>query len=92
MGVIELNEHREIATGRIPDPGSLKASGETVLEVPVKVPYSIMVSLIRDVAIDWDIDYELEVKLIIDIPVIGNITIPLSTKGEMKLPSIRDFF
>ncbi|KAH7511373.1 hypothetical protein ACOSP7_000917 [Xanthoceras sorbifolium] len=83
---------RVIATGTIPDPGSLKASGQTVLEVPVKVPHSILVSLVRDIAVDWDIDYELEVSLIIDIPIFGNLTIPLSTKGEMKLPTIKDLF
>jgi hypothetical protein len=28
----------------------------------------------------------------IDLPVIGNFTIPLSTKGEIKLPPIFDIF
>ncbi|KAI9180097.1 hypothetical protein LWI28_001144 [Acer negundo] len=83
---------RVIATGKIPDPGSLKANGQTVLDVAVKVPHSVLVSLVRDIAVDWDIDYELEVSLVIDIPLFGNFTIPLSNKGEIKLPSIKDFF
>ncbi|KAK0583587.1 hypothetical protein LWI29_038467 [Acer saccharum] len=83
---------RVIATGTIPDPGSLKANGQTVLDVAVKVPHSVLVSLVRDIAVDWDIDYELEVSLVIDIPLFGNFTIPLSNKGEIKLPSIKDFF
>ncbi|KAK2650197.1 hypothetical protein Ddye_017686 [Dipteronia dyeriana] len=83
---------RVIATGAIPDPGSLKANGQTVLDVAVKVPHSVMVSLVRDIAVDWDIDYELEVSLVIDIPLFGNFTIPLSNKGEIKLPSIKDLF
>ena len=81
-----------IASGTIPDPGSLKASDTTLLEVPVKVPHSILVSLARDVCADWDIDYELELGLTIDLPVIGNFTIPLSTKGEVKLPTLSDMF
>lgn len=63
-----------------------------MLEVPMKVPHSIIVSLARDIFRDWDIDYELQLGLVIDLPIIGNFTIPLSSKGEIKLPSIRDFF
>jgi hypothetical protein len=77
---------------KVPDPGSLKANDTTLLEVPVKVPHSVLVSLARDIGADWDIDYELEVGLTIDLPIIGDFTIPLSTKGEIKLPSISDIF
>ncbi|GKV52009.1 hypothetical protein SLEP1_g58618 [Rubroshorea leprosula] len=76
----------------MPDPGSLKASDTTMLEVPVKVPYSILVSLARDIGADWDIDYELEVGLTIDLLIIGDLKIPLSTKGEIKLPTLSDLF
>lgn len=81
-----------IASGTIPDPGSLKASDTTLLEVPMKVPHSVLVSLARDIAGDWDIDYVLELGLTIDLPIIGNFTIPLSNKGEIKLPTISDMF
>lgn len=64
----------------------------TKLEVPVKVPHSVLLSLARDVGRDWDIDYELELGLIIDLPVIGNFTIPLSQKGEIKLPTFSDMW
>uniref|UniRef100_A0A1J3IG66 Desiccation-related protein n=1 Tax=Noccaea caerulescens TaxID=107243 RepID=A0A1J3IG66_NOCCA len=83
---------RTIASGTIPDPGSLVGNGTTVLDVPVKVAYSIAVSLMTDVATDWDIDYQLDIGLTFDIPVIGDITLPISTQGEIKLPSLRDFF
>ena len=79
-----------IASGNMPDPGSVKASGTTVLEVPVKVPHSIIVTLVKDVAKDWDIDYELDLGLIIDLPLVGNITIPLNRKGEIKLPTLSE--
>ncbi|KAL3850807.1 hypothetical protein ACJIZ3_012689 [Penstemon smallii] len=82
----------DIASGSIPDPGSLKGNDKTNLEVTVKVPHSAVVSLVRDVGFDWDIDYVLELGLIIDLPVIGNFTIPMSYKGEMKLPTFSDLF
>ncbi|KAF5464365.1 hypothetical protein F2P56_014445 [Juglans regia] len=83
---------RVIASGTMPDPGSLKASDTTLLEVPVMVPHSILVSLARDIVADWDIDYVLDLGLTIDLPIIGNFTIPLSNEGEIKLPTISDMF
>ncbi|PAN29609.1 hypothetical protein GQ55_5G236300 [Panicum hallii var. hallii] len=81
-----------IASGTMPDPGWIAASGSTKLELPVKVPYDFIVSLMKDLGGDWDIDYVLEVGLTIDLPVVGTFTIPLATEGEMKLPTFRDLF
>ncbi|PKA65372.1 Late embryogenesis abundant protein Lea14-A [Apostasia shenzhenica] len=83
---------RVIASGAMADPGWIEASGVTKLDVPFKVPYDFLMSLLRDIGRDWDIDYELDIGLTIDLPVIGSFTIPLSSKGEMKLPSFSDFF
>ncbi|XP_054785018.1 desiccation protectant protein Lea14 homolog isoform X2 [Prosopis cineraria] len=86
------SDGREIASGVIPDPGSLKAKASTAVEVPVKVAHSILVSLGRDIARDWDIDYKLDLVFVIDLPVIGNINIPVSQQGEIKLPTLSDWF
>jgi len=83
---------RVIASGTVPDPGSLKGNDMTMLEVGIKVAHSVLVSLIKDIGADWDIDYFLELALVVDLPVIGNFTIPLSRKGEMKLPTFKDLF
>ncbi|KAK9279865.1 hypothetical protein L1049_013547 [Liquidambar formosana] len=83
---------RVIASGTIPDPGSLKANDVTMLDVGLKVPHNVLVTLVKDIGADWDIDYELEVGLTIDLPIIGNFTIPLSKKGEIKLPTLSDIF
>ncbi|KAL9265289.1 Late embryogenesis abundant protein Lea14-A-like protein [Drosera capensis] len=83
---------RVILSGKMEDPGSIAANQTTKLEVPMKVARNIIVSLVKDVGSDWDIDYELDLGLTVDLPVIGNFTIPLSTKGEIKLPSLKDIF
>ncbi|XP_066309204.1 late embryogenesis abundant protein Lea14-A-like [Miscanthus floridulus] len=79
-----------IVSGTMADPGWIAASGSTKLELPVKVPYDFIVTLMKDLGGDWDIDYLLEVGLTIDLPVIGAFTIPLTTEGEIKLPTFRD--
>ncbi|KAA8516104.1 hypothetical protein F0562_019283 [Nyssa sinensis] len=83
---------REITSGTVPDPGSLKGNETTKLEVPMKVPHSVLMSLVKDIGADWDIDYELELGLTVDLPLIGNFTIPLSKKGQIKLPTLSDLF
>ncbi|KAE8707994.1 Desiccation-related protein [Hibiscus syriacus] len=82
----------EIVRGKIEDSGSLKGNDTTILEVPMKVPHNVLISLAKDICRDWDIDYELNVKLIIDLPVFGDITIPVSRQGEIKLPTLKDWF
>lgn len=77
-----------IAEGSIPDPGSLKAKADTMLDVGVKVPHSVLMSLMRDIGADWDIDYELNIILTVDLPVVGNLNIPVNSKGEIKLPTL----
>ncbi|KAF8413243.1 hypothetical protein HHK36_001219 [Tetracentron sinense] len=84
--------NRVIASGTMPDPGSIEGKKTRMLEVPVKVPYSIMVKLAKDIGADWDIDYERELGLTFDLPVVGNFTLPLSKKGEIKLPTLSDVF
>jgi len=81
-----------VASGTVPDPGWIAASDTTKLEIPAKVPYDFLISLMKDVGRDWDIDYELQVGLTVDLPIIGNFTIPLSTSGEFKLPTLKDMF
>ncbi|KAI3996131.1 hypothetical protein MKX01_031485 [Papaver californicum] len=83
---------KEIVSGTMPDPGDIEENDVTLLKVPVKVPYNILMTLAKDLGRDWDIDYEVRVGLVVDLPLIGNITIPLSKKGEIKLPTASSIF
>ncbi|XP_059651330.1 late embryogenesis abundant protein Lea14-A-like [Cornus florida] len=83
---------REIASGTMPDPGSLNGNETTMLDVLLEVPHDVLVTLVKDIGADWDIDYELELRLTIDLPVIGDFTIPFSNKGAVKLPTLSDLF
>ncbi|XP_059651332.1 late embryogenesis abundant protein Lea14-A-like [Cornus florida] len=83
---------REIASGTMPDPGSLNGNETTVLDVLLEVPHNVLATLVKDIGADWDIDYELELRLTMDLPVIGEFTIPLNKKGAVKLPTLSDLF
>ncbi|KAI3996128.1 hypothetical protein MKX01_031482 [Papaver californicum] len=64
-----------MASGKIPDPGLLMPMNSTL----------------RDVSTEWAIDYDLQLCFTFDIPVIGDITIPIKGNGEIKLPTISEF-
>ncbi|KAF7021893.1 hypothetical protein CFC21_034764 [Triticum aestivum] len=83
---------RDVASGTMPDPGSLVASDTTSLDIPVKVPYDFLMSLVKDAGKDWDLDYEMRVGLTVDLPIVGNFTLPLTKAGELKLPTLSDLF
>ena len=77
-----------ILSGKTENTGSLPAKEETVLVLPVRIEHTILLSLVKDIGEDWDVDYELDLGLTIDLPLFGDFTIPLSWKGEIKLPTI----
>ncbi|XP_050236245.1 late embryogenesis abundant protein Lea14-A-like [Mercurialis annua] len=84
------SDGRVIISGKLEDPGSLKANDTTILTIPFAVPHDVIVSLVKDVGKDWDIDYDLELGLTIDLPLVGGFTIPLNRKGQIKLPTFKD--
>ncbi|KAK1364296.1 hypothetical protein POM88_039857 [Heracleum sosnowskyi] len=83
---------RELVSGKSPDPEPLKANHTTELELELKVAFDLMLSLARDVASDWDIDYELVINFVANVPVTGDVTVPISNKGELKLPTFKDLY
>lgn len=76
----------------IPDPGSIMANKSTNMEVPVNVPYDVLLSLAKDIGKDWDIDYDLRLGFSMHLPIVGNFTLPLTKTGEIKLPTLSDVF
>jgi len=87
-----LSADKEIASGIIRDPGSVKANDKTGMIIPVKVPYNFLLNIMKDVGRDWDIDYEWQIGLTMHIPIVGKFTLPLSKKGTFKMPTLSDIF
>jgi len=81
-----------IASGTIADPGSIMSKEKTLFNIPIKVPYDFMLSLMKDLGKDGDLDYQWEVCLTMHLPIVGKFTLPLSKNGSLKMPSISDIF
>ncbi|KAK6918309.1 Late embryogenesis abundant protein, LEA_2 subgroup [Dillenia turbinata] len=76
-----------IASGTMPDPGSIAGHETTTVEIPIRVPYNVLVSLVRD------IDYELHLGLTVDLPVLLEIFLSLFPRKESSssLPPLNMF-
>lgn len=81
-----------IAHGTIPNPVSLKANSKTGINVPITVPYNFPASISRAMGKDRDIDYECEFGVVIQIPIFGRFTLPVSKKGTVKMPTWSEMY
>ncbi|KAL1809429.1 hypothetical protein ACET3Z_026419 [Daucus carota] len=81
---------RELVSGTSPNPEPLKANTTTELDLDMKVPFTMLLSLARDIAADLDTDYDLQINVVGNVPAMGDVTIPISNKGQMKLPTLKD--
>ena len=81
---------RELVSGTSPNPEPLKANTTTELDFDMKVAFTMLLSLARDIGADWDIDYDLQINVVGNVPAMGDVTIPISNKGQMKLPTLKD--
>lgn len=83
---------RAIVSGKIGRSETLARNKMTIVEVSVRVEHTIFLTLMKDIGRDYEIDYELDLGVIIDLPLFGHFTIPLSWKGEIKLPTLSSIF
>ncbi|KAM0969064.1 hypothetical protein ACFX13_017637 [Malus domestica] len=80
------SDGRKLVSGLIPDAGTIHAHGEETVKVPVHLVYDDIKSTYDDIKPGSIIPYRVKVDLIVDVPVIGRITIPLEKTGEIPIP------
>lgn len=80
------SEGRKLVSGLIPDPGTIHAHGSETIKIPVVLIYDDIKSTYKDIRPGSIIPYLIKVELIINVPVLGKITIPLEKTGEIPIP------
>ncbi|XP_074295395.1 desiccation-related protein At2g46140-like [Silene latifolia] len=80
------SEGRKLVSGLIPDAGTLQAHGSETIKVPLKLVYDDIKETYKDIKEGSIIPYTVVVKLIMDVPVLGKLTLPLEKKGEIPIP------
>ncbi|KAL9272131.1 Desiccation protectant protein Lea14-like protein, partial [Drosera capensis] len=80
------SDGRKLVSGLIPDAGTIHAHGSETVKIPVTMIYDDIKQTYSDIKPGSIIPYRVKVDLIIDVPVIGRITIPLEKTGEIPIP------
>ncbi|CAL9007356.1 unnamed protein product [Prunus brigantina] len=72
------------------EPASLKPGEESILLVLAKVPFSMLMTLAKDISEDADIDYEIDFNIQIKLPIIGAVSLPIPCKqqGQLKISDL----
>ncbi|XP_016650014.1 PREDICTED: desiccation protectant protein Lea14 homolog [Prunus mume] len=72
------------------EPASLKPGEESILLVLAKVPFSMFMTLAKDISEDADIDYEIDFNIQIKLPIIGAVSLPIPCKqqGQLKISDL----
>ncbi|XP_068662584.1 uncharacterized protein [Aristolochia californica] len=80
------SEGRKLVSGLIPDAGTIQAHGSETVNLPLTIIYDDIKNTYDDIKPGSIIPYLIKVDLIVDVPVIGRITIPFEKTGEIPIP------
>lgn len=80
------SDGRKLVSGLIPDAGTIHAHGSEVVKIPVVLIFDDIKNTYSDIKPGSIIPYKVRVALLIDVPIIGRITIPLEKTGEIPIP------
>ncbi|XP_072990152.1 desiccation-related protein At2g46140 [Typha latifolia] len=80
------SDGRKLVSGLIPDAGTIHAHGSETVNIPILLVYDDIKDTYQDIKPGSIIPYKIRVALIIDVPIIGRITLPLEKTGEIPVP------
>ncbi|CAN8318388.1 unnamed protein product [Cochlearia groenlandica] len=84
------SDGRKLVSGLIPDAGTIKAHGEETVKIPLTLIYADIKSTYDDINPGMVIPYRIKVDLIVDVPVLGRLTLPMEKHGEIPIPKKPD--
>ncbi|CAL1404741.1 unnamed protein product [Linum trigynum] len=80
------SDGRKLLSGLIPDAGTIHAHGEETVKIPLTLIYDDIKSTYNDIEPGSIIPYRIKADLIVDVPVLGRLTLPLEKTGEIPVP------
>nr|CAD1837239.1 unnamed protein product [Ananas comosus var. bracteatus] len=80
------SDGRKLVSGLIPDAGTIHAHGSETVKIPVVLIYDDIKSTYKDIEPGSIIPYKISVALIVDVPILGRLTLPLEKTGEIPVP------
>ncbi|PWA57741.1 Immunoglobulin-like fold [Artemisia annua] len=82
------SDGRKLISGVIPNAGTIHAHGSEKVQIPLCLIYDDIKNTYADIKPGSIIPYRLKVDLVVDVPVIGRLTLPLEKNGEIPIPKL----
>nr|XP_043617634.1 desiccation-related protein At2g46140-like [Erigeron canadensis] len=89
--LVESNE-RKLASGLISDARTIHARGSEIIKIPLTIVYDDIKKVYADIEPGIMLPYKVKVDLIVDVPVIGKVSLPLEKTGEIPVPYRPDVY
>lgn len=88
MDIVYLIESdgRKLISGTIPDAGTIHARGSETIKIPISLVYQEIKDTYKDIQPGEVIPYRIHVELLVDVPVLGRLTLPLEKTGKIPIP------
>ncbi|UCH49284.1 MAG: LEA type 2 family protein [Betaproteobacteria bacterium] len=79
---------KQLLSGSIKPSGSVPANGKSVLQLPARLDLASVVKTLPGVKPGAVVPYEAQLNLIVDVPVVGEMTLPVERNGEIPVPAL----
>ena len=79
---------KQLLSGSIKPSGSVPAKGASVLQLPARLDLAGLVKTLPNVKPGAIVPYEARLNVIVDVPVIGETSLPLQRKGDIPVPAL----
>ena len=79
---------QQLVSGGIKPTGSVPANGTSVLQLPARLDLASVVKTLPGVKPGAVVPYKAQLDLIVDVPVLGEMSLPLERTGEIPVPAL----
>ncbi|MCA9726620.1 MAG: LEA type 2 family protein [Candidatus Eisenbacteria bacterium] len=81
-------EGKQFLEGQADITQTIPAQGNGMVMVPVRVPFAEIYEVVSGLQLGAKIPYDADLGLRVQTPVLGTVRLPMSAKGEIKLPGL----
>jgi len=82
------SDGREVLAGAAPISGSVPAGGAKTVTVPAQIKFAHLLSVLEGVRPGAVIPYAADLDLSVDAPGVGPLSLPLTKKGKLPVPTV----
>ena len=78
---------KQLLSGSIKPSGSVPANGTSVVQLPARLDLAAVLKTLPGVKPGAVVPYDAQINLIVDVPLLGEMTLPLERSGKIPVPA-----